>query len=165
MKTQKEFSQFEEASTYARELARKLCTTVSVLRTEKGWTVTHQTAPNQIPDLTNTARPSPIKQTKKTKTPKKISKTSSDKFPGDCSMNIPSGPKDHFCVDCGNLIPQARVEAIPNVQRCTKCQSLNERQNPSVVKRKVDEGLAGSREDHKKMRARQWSDMIRRHRE
>ena len=164
MKTQKEFSQFEEASTYARELARKLCSPVSVLRTEKGWIVTHQTAPHQISDVTDSGRSGSIKPTKKTKTPKKTSKTSGKKFPGRCDRNIP-GPKDHLCVDCGNLIPQARVKAIPNVQRCTECQSLNERQNPSLVKRKVDEGLAGSRDDHKKMRARQWSDMIRRHRE
>ena len=65
MKTQKEFSQFEEASTYARELAKKLRSTVSVHRTERGWIVTHQTAPHQIPDLPTTRESRTCQATKK----------------------------------------------------------------------------------------------------
>jgi hypothetical protein len=77
----------------------------------------------------------------------------------------PRGPEDCLCIDCGELIPPARVKAVPNVQRCAKCQSLLERRDPSITKRRMDEGLAGSRDDNKKMRSRQWGDMIKRRRE
>jgi len=42
--TQKEFSEFEEASAYAIELARKIGSYISVHRIETGWVVTQQNA-------------------------------------------------------------------------------------------------------------------------
>jgi RNA polymerase-binding transcription factor DksA len=47
------------------------------------------------------------------------------------SINIQSNPKRCLCIDCGESIPQSRVDAVLNVQRCIKCQSLIEMLNPS----------------------------------
>jgi RNA polymerase-binding transcription factor DksA len=63
------------------------------------------------------------------------------------------------CIDCGEEISKARIRANPNANRCVHCQGLIEKINPSSIKRMVDDGLAGSREDHKKLRANLYSDM------
>ncbi len=65
------------------------------------------------------------------------------------------------CIDCEEIL-KARIRANPNANRCVHCQGLIEIINPSSVKRMVDEGLAGSREDHKKLRANLYSDMRKR---
>jgi RNA polymerase-binding transcription factor DksA len=162
LNTQKEFSHFEEAATYARELAAKLGSSVFVQKTETGWIVRRQNPPDQISDPTNTKSLNPVKLPEKTKEPKKLLRKKSSKVH---DRNISSNLEECLCVDCGGLIPPARVEAVPNVQRCTKCQSRFESRDPSIIKRTVDEGLAGSRDDHKKMRAHLWGDMMRRRRE
>ncbi len=69
-----------------------------------------------------------------------------------------------LCIDCGKPIRPARLNIDPGVQRCVQCQSSFERSTPAATKRMVDEGLAGSREDHKKLRAREWGAMMNRHR-
>ena len=66
------------------------------------------------------------------------------------------------CLDCGIVIPVARVQAIPNVSRCAHCQEKLEASHPELSERKVDEGLAGSREDNKKMRNKNFSDIRKR---
>jgi len=66
------------------------------------------------------------------------------------------------CVDCDAQIPMARVQAIPNVIRCSTCQEKLERLHPELIERHVDEGLAGTREGHKKMRGKLYSDMRKR---
>jgi hypothetical protein len=66
MNAQKEFSKFEEASTYAKELARQLYSSVFVRRIETGWVVTHQCAPDQSSDLPITIRPEHVKSPEKT---------------------------------------------------------------------------------------------------
>jgi phage/conjugal plasmid C-4 type zinc finger TraR family protein len=66
------------------------------------------------------------------------------------------------CIDCGEIIPEARLEISPQTNRCVKCQQALEGKNPNTYKRKIDEGLAGSREDHKRLKAREWGAMINR---
>ena len=66
------------------------------------------------------------------------------------------------CVDCDVEIPIARLRAIPNVIRCAACQEKLESSHPELIERRVDEGLAGTREDHKKMRGKLYSDMRKR---
>jgi DNA-directed RNA polymerase subunit RPC12/RpoP len=63
------------------------------------------------------------------------------------------------CSECGSKEVDVILENLPDKQPMPKPEI------PEHYKRYVDEGLAGSREDHKKMSARQWSDMIKRHRE
>lgn len=69
------------------------------------------------------------------------------------------------CSDCGAPIPDARVRNNPDCKRCVRCQKAYEKDNPSLTERKIDEGLAGSREDHKRMRGNQMSDMRKRNHE
>lgn len=57
-----------------------------------------------------------------------------------------------LCIDCGVVIPQARVEAAPNVSRCIKCQSAYERTNDT--RSRINEGIAGTREENIRMRYR-----------
>ena len=67
---------------------------------------------------------------------------------------------DRPCNICGSLIPQARIDLQPNVARCVSCQAQYEK----VVdtSRKVDEGFGGSREEVRKMKAKQWGEMVNR---
>jgi len=59
------------------------------------------------------------------------------------------------CSQCGSKRPSIIYELPPS------------RSKPSLIaeyeKRYMDEGLAGAREGHKRMRSQQWSEMIRRH--
>ena len=66
------------------------------------------------------------------------------------------------CVDCDAEIPLARLSAIPNVLRCAACQEKLESLHPELIERRVDEGLAGTREDNKRMQGKQYSDMRKR---
>ncbi|MHB8828510.1 MAG: TraR/DksA C4-type zinc finger protein [Syntrophales bacterium] len=63
------------------------------------------------------------------------------------------------CSDCGKSIPAARLKAMPNTHRCAACQAAFERQNPVTRRLPNDDGIAGTREDCKRERARQSSDM------
>ena len=80
----------------------------------------------------------------------------------DDKQNTSMMKPEHGCIDCGSEIPEARLKAIPGVTRCSSCQEKIEKRNPASFERKVDEGLAGTREDHKRMQGKQFSDMRRR---
>ena len=64
-----------------------------------------------------------------------------------------------YCVDCGTKIPEARLQASPNTRRCVGCQNRMENKNPGIVSRRINEGIGGTREDNKRMRAKDWSDL------
>lgn len=38
-------------------------------------------------------------------------------------------PSDGTCVDCGDEIPEKRLEHFPNAQRCVECQGFKERED------------------------------------
>lgn len=57
-----------------------------------------------------------------------------------------------LCIDCGVVIPQARVEAYPNVSRCIKCQSAYEQTHDT--RSRGNEGFGGTREENIRMRYR-----------
>lgn len=40
-------------------------------------------------------------------------------------VGVTNVPRD--CVDCGEAIPQARINAVPHCVRCVDCQELSER--------------------------------------
>jgi hypothetical protein len=70
------------------------------------------------------------------------------------------GYSNRLCTRCGQRIPQARVDLMPNVLRCVRCQSnVEETQD---TRTKADEGFGGSREDIRKMKARQWGEVANR---
>jgi RNA polymerase-binding transcription factor DksA len=62
-----------------------------------------------------------------------------------------------LCIDCGVVIPPERVHTIPSVARCVRCQSALEQNRDTRAY--IDEGLAGTREGHKRMRGQLWGDM------
>lgn len=69
------------------------------------------------------------------------------------------------CIECGEPIAIDRIKAIPKAKTCLSCQAETEKDHPEIVERKVVEnGLAGSREDHKEMRSNQWRDIQQRNR-
>lgn len=41
------------------------------------------------------------------------------------------------CIDCGQVIPEARVEAIPGVNRCITCQAAFEEEFPQIIKTNI----------------------------
>lgn len=67
-----------------------------------------------------------------------------------------------LCIECGVIIPQARVVAVPTVSRCVKCQAEFERTHDT--RPHINEGLAGTRNENKKMRGQLWGDMRNRDR-
>ena len=69
---------------------------------------------------------------------------------------------ERLCNACQEPIPEERLKSLPNTQYCVRCQSQSE--SGHDTRRYADEGLAGSREDHKKMRGRQWGGMVQRSR-
>jgi len=70
---------------------------------------------------------------------------------------------ERVCIECGAVIPPERVKAIPAVSRCLKCQSSFEQTHDT--RRRINEGLAGTREGHKKMRGKLWGEMRKRSRD
>lgn len=42
---------------------------------------------------------------------------------------IPTGESLEHCAECGELIPQARREALPGVRLCIECQSALDKDN------------------------------------
>lgn len=70
---------------------------------------------------------------------------------------------DRRCIECGAVISPARVLALPEVARCVICQSSYEATHDT--RRRVDEGFAGTREDHKTMRGQLRGDIRHRDRE
>lgn len=66
------------------------------------------------------------------------------------------------CEDCSRCIPSARLAKVPDARLCVACQTAYEVTHDT--RPKIDEGLAGNREDQKRMRSKQWSEMVQRSR-
>lgn len=62
-----------------------------------------------------------------------------------------------ICISCRKKISNSRLRVDPKAIRCHSCQSEME----SLVghTRQINEGIAGTREDNKKMRGQVWSDV------
>lgn len=67
-----------------------------------------------------------------------------------------------LCEECGQSIPAARLANVPDARLCAPCQAAYE--STHDTRPHIDEGLAGSREDHKRMHGKQWSEMVQRSR-
>jgi RNA polymerase-binding transcription factor DksA len=73
------------------------------------------------------------------------------------SENIMKGIR--FCIECGSSIPKERIEAS-NANRCIKCQEEFEKTHDTRIK--INEGLPGTREGHKRMRGQIWGEINKR---
>ena len=50
---------------------------------------------------------------------------------------IPAGESEHFCVECGEPIPERRRAALPGVKTCVACQSgLDKAVSHSAINRR-----------------------------
>jgi hypothetical protein len=72
---------------------------------------------------------------------------------------------ERICIDCDAIIPKKRVKIFPSCVRCVACQSMLEALIPSNYKRRIDEGIAGTREGYHFTRQRQRENMLKRYRE
>lgn len=144
------FRSYAEASAFAKELAVELGRTVKLTKNEGTWQVEVPSEALAAPSVTKVAStlfshsvppPSPPILKRKT-SPAQISKPV---------------PPSRVCIECGCIIPSARLKASPNSTRCVKCQSDFERVYDTTPR--VDEGLAGTRDAHKRMKAQLWGDI------
>ncbi|MEH0667930.1 TraR/DksA C4-type zinc finger protein, partial [Vibrio scophthalmi] len=56
--------------------------------------------------------------------------------------------KPGYCIQCGKIIPKARLAVAPDTRHCVPCLSALEHENPNSIKRHVDvDGIGGSRQD------------------
>lgn len=68
---------------------------------------------------------------------------------------FPLNQSKRLCIDCGQSIPAAR-----NDPRCVPCKEMWEKTHDT--RPKINEGIAGSRDANKRMRAGLYGDMIKR---
>jgi len=59
------------------------------------------------------------------------------------------------CVICGQRIPSARTLKNPDARHCVTCLSSLE----GDFRHYIDEGIAGTRQEHKEIRGKVWSDL------
>lgn len=139
--TGRSFKSFAEAAAAAKAIARERKVLVHVARRGSDYIVE-----TNRPDAPRQAEP--------------VSQRPA--MPEAASAKPSTGRTVRLCIDCGLNIPPARVAAVPSVSRCLKCQSAFE--NTRDTHPRIEEGLAGTREGHKKMRGQQWGDMRNRSR-
>lgn len=150
------FASFSEASAFAKSAALERQCSVSVFQQSDKWLV--EDLPSKVPP-TPSAPSSQEMDTSSTAT-----HLSNEQVSVDLQVATPHEKSAHknpllikYCIGCGQCIPPGRVEVNPNVARCTKCQSEFEQTHDT--RQKIDEGLAGTRDAHKKMRGQLWGDM------
>lgn len=110
---------------------------------------------SQTPILISEKYTSPTKSfSKETKTTTPTPSSELSASSGDESVSA------RLCVECFQSIPSARLKASPYTHHCTKCLSKLEKRLD--YHQYIDEGIAGTREEHKRMRGQDLSDIISR---
>jgi len=76
----------------------------------------------------------------------------------DLDTKPPPKPSTSNCIDCGKiLIVPKKVTLFPNLCEACNRRRIEEKKNikvkEKIITRRIDEGIAGTREDHKKMRS------------
>jgi len=71
-----------------------------------------------------------------------------------------SESQDRLCIDCEKPIPEARLAVSPKSIRCVKCQFAYEKKHDTSPK--INEGIAGTRDENKRMRAQIWGEIRKR---
>ena len=165
------FASFAEASAFAKRVARERGAIVHVVRHDCEFVVedafvlepptpaapVYEPLPsiNRPTKIASWNRPTPRREQRPSvdrPTQRKRSKKSKN-IP--FVSELPEGAR--LCVECGVVISPDRVRAVPSVTRCIKCQSQFE--GTHDTRPRINEGLAGTREGHKKMRGQLWGDM------
>ena len=139
------FSSFADAATFAKRMAREHKAAVRLMRRADEFIVegtfpsdsADHIEPEQLPIIAETS-------------PANLATRPS-------SESVESVTNARLCIECGVVIPQARVVAVPAVSRCAKCQAAFERTHDT--RPHISEGFAGTRDENKKMRGQLWGDM------
>lgn len=142
------FASFAEASAFARRMAQEHNGSVRLVRRANEFIVEGM-FPSDLLDQVEPESKQLHLGTKKipTDSDSRSNHDSAKSLLGDCRL----------CVECGVVIPSARAIAVPAASRCVKCQS--EFEHAHDTRPHISEGLAGTREDNKKMRGQLWGDM------
>lgn len=142
--TERSFTSYKAANAYAKQLAKK-----------RGGVLLVRNGSEYIVKLVASTNSSSHEKPEHLSLAPKTHQTD----PSIPSTSLPTKSKkiDRLCVECGVVIPPARVVAIPTVSRCVKCQSAFE--NSHDTRPHIDEGIAGTRDENKKMRGQLWGDM------
>jgi hypothetical protein len=172
---QTRFSSFARASAFAKTLARRGGQLVRVRKDGADWVmepvekarpkVQHvEKAEEKIVPPTITSRPVTTfaqPASKPIKRPPRNSAAPSSQAP---RAKIPTllAPGERVCLECSGAISAQRAKAVPGVIRCVGCQSKFESGHDGRAR--IDEGIAGTRKDNKRMRGQLWGDMRNRSR-
>ena len=148
------FNTFKEAAAYARDFGVggvKVCPADGKFVVVASWFRPLTNGQERTPETT---RSRPI-------TPDAINKVS-DSPQKPPVINRPIEKIAHqtpqgLCIDCQKKIPEARLAISPNAVRCVSCQSAFEKTHDT--RPKINEGLAGTREENKRMRGQIWGEM------
>lgn len=76
------------------------------------------------------------------------------------TTSLRASSNERFCIECGIVINRERLETVPTASRCVKCQSRFEATHDT--RPHINEGIAGTREENKKMRGQLWGDILKR---
>jgi len=77
------------------------------------------------------------------------------------TRRLPSGASSgRYCIDCARGIPQERISAMPHVMRCVACAAKHEQTQD--LRPKARSGFAGSDDEVRRMKARQWGEVVNR---
>ena len=146
--TARSFTTFAEAAAFAKSVAREKGASVRIKRRGSEFVVES----NESCDQAATQQPRPGRGTlpASPRSPQQP-RTSRESSVADIPDNA------RLCIECGAVIPAERVQAVPSVSRCVKCQSIFEKSHDT--RPRIDEGLPGTREGHKRMRGQIWGDM------
>jgi phage/conjugal plasmid C-4 type zinc finger TraR family protein len=143
--TERSFATFADASAFAKQMSKEHKASVRLVRRANEFIV-EGTFPADLP---NQVEPESKQQHLEAKT----------RQPTRPDSGLVKSPAvdARLCVECGVVIPPARVKAVPSVARCVKCQSAFEHTHDT--RPHISEGLAGTRDENKKMRGQLWGDM------
>lgn len=166
------FNTFKEAAAYARDFGVggvKVCPADGKFVVVASWfrplTNGQESTPETTrsrpitPDAINKVSDSPQKPPVINRPIKKIAHQAPQKPP---VINRPIEKIAHqtpqgLCIDCQKKIPEARLAISPNAVRCVSCQSAFEKTHDT--RPKINEGLAGTREENKRMRGQIWGEI------
>jgi hypothetical protein len=147
--TSRSLATFAEASAFAKQVAKDRKTVVRIFRRADQFVVE-----GDFPAAPPTSKPP--------------EPTRRPRFSTACPLKQDVAMKPHaraarapadarLCIDCGAVIPPDRVRAVPSATLCVRCQSAVEQSHDTRAY--IDEGLAGTRDGHKRMRGQLWGDM------
>lgn len=172
---QTRFTSFARASAFAKTLARRRGQLVRVRKDGAEWVMESvgQSHP-RVPQVENTEERIPPPASAPPSAPTRAQSVSapSTRSLGRSAAPLAQArpakvprqlaPGERICVDCSGVISAQRVKATPGSIRCIGCQSKFE--STHDTRARIDEGIAGTRKENKRMRGQLWGDMRNRSR-